>query len=214
MTNEWHDSYDVAEGHTAENGHTPAPRILDAPERDTSDPEPFVQRLSAATPFFEAHGQVQVHIGRKLATFHVRTVADDLLQKAAHVSKPKIPQVRDRFGRFVDDETTLIFQQWDRNYAYFKVLLGLVDMEFCDRNNHVIWTNTAEQDDAVQFNLANMSHPQTKQQWVQKLRGGVQALKDMKITVAHVNAIVLAIDDLSKAEQAHIEEDVENLLGE
>ena len=214
MSNEWHDSYDVAEGHTTENGQTPAPRILDAPERDTSDPEPFIQDLSAATPFFEARGEVQVHIGPKLHTFHVRTVPHDLLHKAAIVSKPKMPKVRDRFGAFVDDQETLIYQQWDQNYAYFKVLLGLIDVRFRDRNNQVVWTATPQQDDAAQFSLANMALPQEKQQWAQKIRRSIQALKDMRITIGHVNAILLAIDDLSKAEQAHVEEDAERLTGE
>ena len=169
-------------------------------------------KLSAATPFFESTGSVTVRIGTKTQTFNVRTVPHDLLIKAAQVSKPKIPKVRLPNGQQEEDRDSWEYQQWDQNYAYLKVVLALVQVCLEDKQGRVVWTSTDEHDDTVTFTQLDVNDVVVKSRWTQKLRQATRVLKDMKITISHINAITAAIDDLSRAEQVQQEEEIEDFL--
>ena len=205
--------------HTQDNGVGPTeqepphgPEILEPTERDTSDPAPFVLELSATTPFFESYGRVDVRIGAKTQTFNVRTVPHDLLLKATQVSKPKIPKVRLATGQMEEDRDSAEYMQWDQNYAYLKVILALVGVRLTDKQGRVVWVSTDDQDDTATFTQLDTSDVVVRSRWTQKLRQATRVLKEMKITIGHINAITAAIDDLSRAEQVQQEEEVEDFL--
>ena len=182
---------------------------LEAPRHD---PEAFVLDLSAEQAFFEAEGHVSVRVGRKVVTFQICTVPYDTLQRALALVEPRLPKVANKVTKLLEkDLDHPLYQEWDQLYPYLKILLGLRQIVLRDTRGTIVWQSTGTpEDDPVVFGLVRTGTPDSRAVWG-KLRYGVQALKDMRITAGHVLALSGAIDALSQAEEAASTED---LLGE
>ena len=85
-------------------------------------------------------------------------------------------------------------------------------MRLTDKQGRVVWVSTDEHDDTATFTTLDVTDVVVKSRWTQKLRQATRVLKDMKITIGHINAITAGIDDLSRAEQVQQEEEVEDFL--
>ena len=192
------------------NGTTGSGEALDAPRHD---PEAFVLDLSAEHPFFEAEGQVSMRVGRRVVTFQLCTVPYDTLQRAVLLVEPRLPKVVNKVTRQLDkDVEHPLYQEWDQLYPYLKILLGLRQIVLRNARGEIVWQSTGHaDDDPVTFGMVRTGDPDSRAVWGAKLRSGVQALKDMKITAGHVLALSTAIDELSKVEEADA---TEALLGE
>ena len=136
------------------------------------------------------------------------------MQRALALVEPRLPKVANKVTKQLEkDLDHPLYQEWDQLYPYLKILLGLRQIVlYAYARGAIVWQSTGTpEDDPVVFGLVRTGDPDSRAVWGGKLRSGVQALKDMRITAGHVLALSGAIDALSQAEEAASTDD---LLGE